>query len=363
MAAEEPSTTAAEDGNCIMAAAIAAAGVEHGERNRTMNTIVQKTLRTLSTAALAAGLAAGLTASSSAQEQPAAEAQTSTEGAGIFAFESADEPPLFDDAAPAVDAFKKALADNDFDGLAKLLGLDAAKLKDTEGVMDTFEQMREGAAKKVVVTDIENGKVLQIGDKLWPLPFPLLKGEEDGKWAFDTQAGLEEIVNRRVGENELQAITTVRAYVEAQKDYASQDRDGDGVEEFAQKLISTEGMTDGLYWPTDEVNGESPAGDLSQAELDTAAQGDGYFGYRFKILAGQGDRIAGGAYDYVINGNMIGGFALIAWPVKYAETGVHTFAVNQHGVIYEADLGLATETIVKYIDRFNPDESWAVAAD
>jgi hypothetical protein len=328
-----------------------------------MNVIFHEMLRTTCIAAVAAGLASALPAVTFAQEQPGQAAQQAApEGSDIFAFESEDEPPLFDDANSAIDAFKKALAANDFDGLAKLLGLDATKVKEAEGIMDTFAQIRDGAAKQVVVVDIENGKLVQIGEQLWPLPFPLLKGE-DGKWAFDTQAGLEEIVNRRVGENELEAIATVRAYVEAQKDYAEQDRDADGVEEFAQKLISTEGTTDGLYWPADDVNGESPAGDLSQAELDDAAQGDGYFGYRFKILAGQGDRIAGGAYDYVINGNMIGGFGLIAWPVRYAETGVHTFAVNQHGIIYEVDLGPATETIVKYIDRFNPDDGWSVAAD
>ena len=329
-----------------------------------MNMILHKTLRTACMAAIASCLAGGvLPATTFAQEQTdQADQQAAPEDPGIFAFESEDEPPLFDDPVPAIDAFKKALADDDFDGLAKLLGLDAAKLKGAEGVADTFAQIRDGAAKQVVVSDIENGKLLQIGDKLWPFPFPLLKGE-DGKWAFDTQAGLEEIVNRRVGENELEAIATVLAYVEAQKDYAGQDRDGDGVEEFAQKLISTEGTTDGLYWPADDVNGESPAGDLSQAELGAAAEGDGYFGYRFKILTGQGDRIAGGAYDYVINGNMIGGFGLIAWPVRYAETGVHSFAVNAEGIVYEADLGPATETIVKYIDRFNPDESWSVAAD
>jgi hypothetical protein len=161
----------------------------------------------------------------------------------------------------------------------------------------------------------------------------------------------------------LQTIETMRAYVDAQEDYASEDRDEDGVEEFAQKLVSSEGMTDGLYWPTDDVHGESPAGDLDQSELDDAAKGDGYFGYKYKILASQGDNIAGGAYDYVINGNMIGGFALLAWPAKYGETGVKTFAVNQSGIVYETDLGPATEAIVKYIDRFNPDESWDVVAD
>ncbi|RWK47468.1 MAG: DUF2950 family protein, partial [Mesorhizobium sp.] len=113
-------------------------------------------------------------------------------------------------------------------------------------------------------------------------PFPIVKGE-DGKWAFDTYAGLEEIVNRYVGENELTAIETMRAYVDAQEDYASQDRDEDGVEEFAQKLISSEGATDGLYWPTDDINGESPAGtNIDQAELQVAAKGEGYFGYKYK---------------------------------------------------------------------------------
>ena len=203
--------------------------------------------------------------------------------------------------------------------------------------------------------------MVQIGEKLWPLPFPIVKGE-DGKWAFDTFDGLEEIVNRRVGENELQTIETMRAYVDAQEDYASEDRDEDGVEEFAQKLVSTEGMTDGIYWPTDDVNGESPAGDLDQSELDDAAKGEGYFGYKYKILTGQGDHIAGGAYDYIINGNMIAGFGLIAWPAKYGETGVKTFAVNQHGVVYETDLG-PTTAIVKYIDRFNPDDTWEVVND
>lgn len=350
-----------------MAADIAAAvaGVESGERKMIMNTDLLRLPRSIHVAALMLGLAAFLPATAFAQEQsaPAADPAAAPADPGIFAFESEEDPPLFDNAEAAVDAFKKTLADDDFDGLAKLLGLDAAKLKSAEGVTDTFAQIREGAAKKLVVADIDNGKVLQIGDKLWPFPFPVLKGDEDGKWAFDTQAGLEEIVNRRVGENEIEAIATIRAYIEAQKDYAEQDRDGDGVEEFAQKLISSEGATDGLYWSADEVNGESPAGDLDQAELDDAGKGEGYFGYRFKILTGQGDNIAGGAYDYVINGNMIGGFGLIAWPVEYAETGVHTFAVNQQGIVYEADLGPATEAIVKYIDRFNPDDSWSVAGD
>jgi hypothetical protein len=300
-----------------------------------------------------AGLAASVPAMAFAQEDT-----------DISVYAAAAEPPTFDDPAAAVEAFKAALAADDFDGLARLLGLDVAKLKADKSTKDTFEQIRTGAAKRVVVQDMADRKLLQIGEKLWPLPFPLVKGD-DGKWSFDTYAGLEEIINRRVGENELEAIATARAYVEAQRDYASQDRDGDGVREYSQKLLSSEGQTDGLYWPTDDTNGVSPAGDLitDQAALDKAKAGGGYFGYRFRILTGQGDNIAGGSYDYVINGNMIAGFALVAWPVKYAETGVKTFMVNQQGIVYEADLGPATDAIVKYIDRFNPDESWNVSGD
>ena len=229
--------------------------------------------------------------------------------------------------------------------MAKLLGLDAAKLTAEEGVKDTFAKIRENAAEKVVVRDLGDVQYIDLGDELWPFPFPIAR-DDGGKWAFDTDAGVEEIINRRVGENELEAIETARAYVEAQRDYAAEDRDDDGVLEYAQKLLSSEGQTDGLYWPADDVNGESPAGDFAdQAAIDKAKAGEGYFGYRFRILTQQGDNVAGGAYDYIINGNMIAGFALIAWPVKYAETGVNTFIVNQQGIVYQADLGADTEKL------------------
>ena len=324
--------------------------------------------RSICAAVLAAGIVASLpsvAAAQEAQQPPEQDAPQPPEMTPpeIESFLAATEPPAFDTPEAAVDAFRAALQAPGSDAVAALLGLDPAKLKADENTEATMALIKEGVAKQLVLDGEGDRRLLQIGQKLWPLPFPLVK-VEDGKWAFDTYAGLEEIVNRRVGENELQTIETMRAYVDAQEDYASEDRDGDGVEEFAQKLISSEGMTDGLYWPADEINGESPAGDfVVQAELDGAGKGEGYFGYKYRILTGQGDHIAGGAYDYVINGNMIAGFALIAWPVKYAETGVNTFVVNQHGVVYETDLGAATESIVKYIDRFNPDEAWKVVAD
>jgi hypothetical protein len=317
-------------------------------------------------AAIVATLTVSLPVVALAQEQqnkPAQEQQDKQDQSDISAFASDNEPPTFRDSKAAVDAFKAALVANDFNALAKLLGLDAQKLKADENTMSTFAQIREGAAKQLVVQESGDRKMLQLGAKLWPFPFPLVKGE-DGKWAFDTFAGLEEIVNRRVGENELEAIETMRGYVDAQREYAAQDRDGDGVLEYAQKLISTEGQTDGLYWPAAQGDGDSPAGDFAdEAALQKAKQGEGYFGYRFRILTGQGDNIDGGSYDYVINGNMIGGFALLAWPVKYAETGVNTFVVNQQGVVYQSDLGPSTEAIVKYIDRFNPGEDWNLVND
>jgi len=317
----------------------------------------------LGTAIALTRAAVPLNASFSQIQTPAEQAPTDQMAAGLDAYAADEDPPIFDDPAKAVDDFKAKLAANDFDGLAKLLGLNAEKLKAGEGAMDTFALIREGAARNVVVRDLEGRKIIQLGDRLWPLPFPITKGE-DGKWAFDTYVGLEEIVNRRVGENELEAIDTVQAYVDAQKEYASQDRDADGVLEYAQKLISTPGQTDGLYWPADQGDGESPVGDaISEAALEKAKAGQGYFGYRFRIVTSQGDNIAGGRYDYVINGNMIGGFALIAWPVSYAETGVKTFVVNQQGIVYERDLGPSTEQIVPFIDRFDPDDKWDVVPD
>jgi hypothetical protein len=274
-----------------------------------------------------------------------------------------DEPTLFDTADAAVQAFKDTMAKGDIVAVSKLLGLDPAKVEKAEGITDTLQQIREATAELVQVEDEGDQQILDLGRQLWPFPFPIVKGE-DGKWAFDTVAGLEEIVNRRIGENELWAIDTARLYVQAQQEYAAADRDADGVLEFAQKLVSTAGQTDGLYWPIEQGDGESPVGpSIDLGALDKAKAGDGYFGYKFRILKRQGGNVAGGDYDYVTNGNMIGGFALIAWPAKYAVTGVSTFVVNQAGIVYEKDFGPDTENIVAGIKSFNPNNSWSVVED
>lgn len=278
---------------------------------------------------------------------------------------SATAPPTFDTPEKAVEAFKEAVGSGDFDKLAALLGLDAAKAKASDGATDAFTDIQAGVKEKVVLEDQDGDKVLEIGNQLWPLPFPLAK-DADGKWTFDTHAGLEEIADRRVGENELSTIDTMRDYVDAQEDYASQDRDEDGVLEYAQKLISSEGRHDGLYWPSEEGDGEeSPAGAglVDGNALAKAKAGLGYNGYRYRILTGQGDNVAGGKFDYIINGNMIAGFGLVAWPVKYGITGVKTFVINKSGILYEADLGDDTSDVADKIRTFNPGDTWDIVPE
>jgi len=273
------------------------------------------------------------------------------------------EPTLFDSPEAAIAAFKQVMAKGDASAISALLGLDAAKVEKAEGLADSIQQVQEAAAQGVAVEVEEDQRVLDLGKQLWPFPFPIVKGE-DGKWAFDTVAGLEEILIRRIGENELHAIETMRLYVQAQQDYATEDHDDDGVLEFAQKLISSEGMTDGLYWPAEQGDGESPVGPgIDLAALDKAKAGNGYFGYKFRILKRQGDNVAGGAHDYLVNGNMINGFALIAWPARYGETGVSTFVVSQAGAVYERDFGADTDGIVPKIMTFNPGDKWDLVED
>ncbi|CCM79527.1 DUF2950 family protein [Rhizobium mesoamericanum] len=273
---------------------------------------------------------------------------------------AAGTPLSFDTPQSALDRLKAVLFDNDVDGLANLLGLSAAKLRDSTEAMVSYALIRQGVEQRLGLQDLGKRKVVLIGDRLWPLPFPLSQGG-DGKWTFDTQVGLEEIVNRRVGENELATIQTMHDYVMAQYMYAQVDRDRDGVYGFAQKLVSSPGKQDGLYWPPGVFDEPSPASHLVQtAAFGEARRGDGYYGYRYRILTGQGDNVVGGRESYIMNGNMTRGFALIAWPVQYRTTGVQTFMVSAAGVIYQKDLGPQTEEHALSVKTFNPDQSWTM---
>jgi hypothetical protein len=274
------------------------------------------------------------------------------------------EPQNFTEAAEAVDAFKAKMIAKDVPGLAELIGLNAAEIANTEDFDERISKLQAAAKERVVVEEKgADRREIVLGNLLWPFPFPLVK---DGKgWHFDTIDGLEEILARRIGENELEAIESSRNYVAAQQAYAAEDRDDDNVLEFAQKLMSSETSHDGLYWPAAQGEEESPAGPfVVEAKLQKGVPPEqGYFGYRFRILKSQGKNIAGGQYDYVINGNMIAGFALIAWPARYGETGIKTFVVSHHGTVYEKDLGANTAKLADQITRFNPDQSWEAVAD
>ncbi len=319
-----------------------------------MTSKIMKTVL-LATAAYAFGAGGAILPQASAEEK-----------APMMELVSEDAPPAFATPEEAVAAFKAAVTAKDKDKLANLLGLDPAKAKATDDADETVDLIAEGVAKSLIVRDdVDGAKTLVIGEKLWPMPFPLSK-EENGKWSFDTFAGLEEIVARRIGENELQTIATMLEYVDAQNTYESEDHDGDAVREYAQKLISTDGNQDGLYWETEQgdIDDVSPGGDaLADAEFQKVKAGDGYFGYRYRILTGQGANIAGGQFNYIINGNMIAGFGLVAWPVKYGETGISTFVVNKEGIVYQADLGKDTEKLASNMKTFNPGDAWEIAKE
>lgn len=211
-----------------------------------------------------------------------------------------------------------------------------------------------------------NRSILLMGDQAWPLPIPLVR--ENGAWRFATELGEDELINRRIGANEREALEVLRAYIGAQRQYAAKDRNGDGVLEYAQKMGSTPGKQDGLYWPADETKGEeaSPFGPLmaeAAAYLKGHHSGDPYRGYYFRILTRQGKAAPGGAYNYVINGRLIAGFALLAYPADYGVTGVMSFIVSHNGQVFEKNLGAQTEKAAQAIKEFNPDASWKKVAD
>jgi hypothetical protein len=211
--------------------------------------------------------------------------------------------------------------------------------------------------------DGDDKAVLHVGEEDWPLPIPIVR--KDGAWLFDSAAGAEEILNRRIGRNELSAIQVCLAIVDAQREYASTDHDGSGVRAFARRLVSTSGAKDGLYWPASDAEQPSPLGPLVARAVEegyptpgTAGKPVPYHGYFYKILKGQGEHASGGAYDYLVDGRMVGGFAVVAYPARYGVSGIMTLIVNHEGVVYQKDLGEDTSQLARGMTKFDPDESW-----
>jgi len=268
----------------------------------------------------------------------------------------------FSSPEAAVKALVEAARKVDSDALLKILGdnaLDLVFSGDTVEGRQEAENFVQGYDKKHQLRKISENEVeLLIGEDDWPFPIPVIKVGD--KWYFDVEAGREELLNRRIGRNELTAIQVMLAYVNAQLEYASKDRDGDGILEYAQKIKSDPGQKNGLYWPVKPGEDPSPFGPLiarAAAEgYETSDQPQPYHGYYFKIITRQGKNAPGGAYDYIVNGNMVLGFGMIAWPARYGVSGIMTFAVNQEGVVYECDLGEKTSEIIHKLVKYNPDE-------
>jgi hypothetical protein len=269
----------------------------------------------------------------------------------------------------AVKALITAARNNDDNEMLTIFGADAKDLI-FSGDKVADKQRRENFLAKYdeqnKLVREGNSTILLIGKNDWPLPIPIVK--KGDKWFFDTQKGKEEVLNRRIGENELYTIQSCLAIVDAQREYAMIDRDGDNLHEYAEKFGSDPGKKNGLYWETKEGEAPSPFGKLlAQAKAEgyskKGSKGNPvpYHGYYYRILKAQGKNAPGGAYDYMLKGSMIGGFAVVAWPAKYGNSGVMTFIVNHDGVVYQKNLGKNSAKIAQSMTKYDPDKTWVKA--
>jgi len=278
----------------------------------------------------------------------------------------AKSPARYESAEAAAAALVDALKSNDKRALTKVLGSDSEDLIDSgDPVADNKEReqfLARYAESNALVESNKDTAFLRVGADAWTLPLPIVKRGQS--WSFDPALGEEEIVARRIGRNELAAILVSLAYVDAQYEYARSPAQQQATSEYAQRLLSTPGKRDGLYWPAAPDAPQSPMGLLvaNAQEEGYGSQGKGkqppYHGYYYRILTSQGASATGGAYDYIVNGRMIGGFGLIAYPAQYGASGIKTFIVNHSGVVYEQDLGEGAEKVASRIDRYDPDSSW-----
>jgi len=270
----------------------------------------------------------------------------------------------------AVEELIKATGDYEVPALLEIFGPDGEDfVSSADPVRDKNNSLKFAALAReknsiLIEKTKPNLAILVVGNQDWPFPVPLVK--KGGKWTFDTKKGHDEILFRRIGANELDVIQVCRRYVEAQHEYASSKHDGFEVNQYAQKIISTPGKQDGLYWQTEDGKAAGPISEGVAKAIEEGYSVDkksAYHGYYFKILKGQGPSAPLGRLDYVIQGAMIGGFALVAVPAEYRVTGVKTFMVSQDGVVYQKDLGPDSLNIVKNMELYNPDKTWQATND
>ncbi len=271
--------------------------------------------------------------------------------------------PAFETPEAASAALLAAMTGTDAMRIHQILGPGSGKLiLSGDPVADRLGRERFVAAYgklSRIERDGDSKATLLIGEKEWPFPFPIVK--RDGQWRFDAKSGAEEILNRRIGRNELSAIQVCLAYVDAQREYALTAGNVGGLHEYAMKFVSAPGKKDGLYWPTKEGEPQSPLGPISAKAKQEGYAGQPYHGYHYRILTAQGSDAPGGAYDYVVKGRMIGGFGLVAYPARWGASGVMTFIVNHDGVVYQKNLGRETEAIASRMTSFDPDATWSKA--
>jgi hypothetical protein len=282
---------------------------------------------------------------------------------------SAAEPQKFESAEKAADALVDAAEKFDVPALIRIVGeqgddviLTGEYALDRESAQEFAAQARKG--KHIAVDPKNSGRAfLVVGEEDWPFPLPLVKRQ--GGWSFDVDAGREELIWRRIGRNELDAIAICHGYVEAQFDYAYRKRNGYDVAQYAQRIVASPGKQDGLAWQKADGTWDGPIGvKIAHAiEQGYALKADPYHGYFFKVLKGQGPNAPLGTMDYVVEGVMIGGFALVAAPAEYGETGMKTFMVSNTGVVYQKDLGPATLDVFQKMERFDPDKSWTAVQE
>jgi hypothetical protein len=284
--------------------------------------------------------------------------------AGISLHAATPEGRGFASPNAAAKALVSAAKNDDVADLIAILGPASKEILTTSDPVADQEMRRKfvaGATAKIkLVPDPKeaNTETLLVGKDEWPLPIPIVK--VNGQWRFDVEQGKQEILARRIGSNELDAIEVCRGYVEAQNDYAEKDRTGSGLPYYAQKIISSPGKHDGLYWTSTGADDESPIGEIvarAFAEGYTKRH-DPYHGYYFRILTAQGPHVPGGAMNYLHNGLMTSGFALIAWPSDYRSTGVMTFLVDKTGIVYQKDLGPTTSEVAGAYTAYDPDQTW-----
>jgi hypothetical protein len=278
-------------------------------------------------------------------------------------------PEGFATPQEAAEVLVQAAAQFDVPALNKIFGPDGKDLVTTSDPVQDKNRAalfaRKAREKTSVTTDPKNSNraILSVGDDDWPFPVPIVK--KGANWYFDSKAGHKEILARRIGENELDAIQVCRGFVEAQKEYASEIHDDSGVNQYAQRIISTPGKQDGLVWKNSDG---SLGGPISEEVAKAIEQGYAvrtapYHGYYFKVLKGQGPAAPLGQLDFVIEGVMIGGFALVAAPAEYRVTGVETFIVSHDGIVYQKDLGPDTLKVFESMTRYNPDKTWRRTGD